>query len=330
MEAVFMIPIKKFYHWSKSVAKYFTHLAKPQASVLAGFSLGLALVRSCTLARIAEGLACLGKADTVERRLQRFLSNDKIDWQEGCKSLANWVLSSLVFSGQTLVLLVDETSLQEHLKVMAVSLAYRGRAIPLAWWCYPEEQYPMKQVKLIDTLLGWVAPYIPERCGVLVQADRGIGTSPGLLQLILKRGWHYLVRVILQGRKDSVTIRSLIERPGQQWSGWVKAFKKAGWQRCWAIAYWGPGSRGALALADGLGTDPRSLLWLAHVGRIGLSRLQVQWLELAAQSCLGPATCQSIVAGNGTGLRLDFEPGYPGRALGGGTPGGRPGQETAP
>ena len=29
------------------------------------------------------------------------------------------------------MLLVDETNLQDNLKVMAVSLAYRGRAIPL-------------------------------------------------------------------------------------------------------------------------------------------------------------------------------------------------------
>jgi hypothetical protein len=34
------------------------------------------------------------------------------------------------------VLLVDETSLQERLQVMAVSLASRYRAMPLAWWCY--------------------------------------------------------------------------------------------------------------------------------------------------------------------------------------------------
>jgi hypothetical protein len=189
----------------------------------------------------------VGKVDTLERRLQRFLGNAHVDWEAGCHNLAGWVLSSLIFAGQTLVLLVDETALAEHMKVMAVSLAYRGRAIPLAWWCYPQEHYPMTQVKLIDTLLGWVAPHISSRFRVLVQADRGIGTSPALLRAIQERHWHFLVRVqgsvhvLPEGQEKSVPLSSLVTRPGQQWSGWVKAFKKSGWQRCWAIAFWGHG-----------------------------------------------------------------------------------------
>ena len=248
---------KAIYHWFRKVAKAFPSLTKPESRVLALFSFGLARAQRCTLTKVAEQLESAGKVDTVERRLQRFLDNPKIDWQLGCQNLAGWVLSHLVFAGRTLVLLVDETALGEHLKVMAVSLAYRGRAIPLAWWCYPQDQYPMKQVKLIDTLLGWVAPHVRPGYEVLVQADRGLGTSPGLLQRIRERGWHFLVRVqgtvrvIPEGRRKSVPFRSLVQRPGQQWSGWVKAFKKAGWRRCWAIAYWGQGYQGPwLLLSD--------------------------------------------------------------------------------
>ncbi len=94
-----------------------------------------------------------------------------------------------------LVLLVDETSLQAHLKVMVVSLAYRGRALPLAWWCYRNEAWPMGQVPLTTTLLRQIAPHVPPACPVLVQADRGIGCSPGLLTAIEALGWYFLVRV---------------------------------------------------------------------------------------------------------------------------------------
>jgi Transposase DDE domain len=241
-----MNPIEVLYSWSKTIAKSFTFLSKPQAYVLAAFSLGIVQAGRCTLARVAERLFWMGKADTVERRLQRFLGNQKISLQDSCRGLAAWVLSSLVFGTGTLVLLVDETALGEHLKVMAVCLAYRGRAIPLAWWCYHQEQYPMKQIKLIDTLLGWVAPYVPADCKVLVQADRGIGTSPGLLRCIEQRGWHFLMRVqgtvrLRLSDGQIVTFRSRVERPGQQWSGQVEAFRKAGWRPCWAMAYWGKG-----------------------------------------------------------------------------------------
>jgi hypothetical protein len=237
---------KPLYHWIGNVSRAFENLSKPQARALALFSFGVAHARSCILPHVAEKLYWRGKADSVERWFQRFLSNSRIDWKVGCQNLAAWVLSSVVFGQNPLILLVDETSLADHLKVMVVSLAYRGRAIPLAWWCYPQDNYPMRQVALIDTLLGWVAPSIPKGYEVLVEADRGLGTSPGLLKCIQQRGWHFLVRVqgtvrlrLQDGQK--VTFRSRVSAPGQKWSGWVQAFAKAGWRRCWAIAYWGKG-----------------------------------------------------------------------------------------
>lgn len=243
-----MFSTKALYHWKQSVARRFCFLSKPQSSVLAFFSLGVTLARCCTLSRVAEMLWWLGKADTVERRLQRFVANPQIDWQEGCRCLAQWVLSHLICPRGLIVLLVDETTLGEHLKVMAVSLAYHGRAIPLAWWCYHQEHYPMRQLKLIDTLFDWVAPAIPPGCTVLVQADRGLSNSPGLLHRIEKRGWSYLVRAqralrVRRERGKEISLGQLITRPGQQWSGRVHVFKSAGWIACWALAYWGRGHK---------------------------------------------------------------------------------------
>src|SRR5919106_3119271 len=126
---------------------------------------------------------------------------------------------------------------------MAVSLAYRRRAIPLAWWCYHQEAWPLGQVALITTLLSWVAQGIPPDTPALVEADRGLGTSPKLLQEIQALGWYYLVRVqgqvhlrLAQGQEGSFA--SLVSRKGQSWQGPVQAFKKAGWLRCWAVGQW--------------------------------------------------------------------------------------------
>ena len=100
------------------------------------------------------------------------------------------------------MLLVDETSLQEHLKVMVVALAYRGKAIPLAWRCYRQDEWPAGQVQLITDLFRWVAEGVPEGKTVLVEADRGIGNSPQLLEAIEAMGWHYLLRVTKGGPSD--------------------------------------------------------------------------------------------------------------------------------
>jgi hypothetical protein len=111
---------------------------------------------------------------------------------------------------RVVVLLVDETSLQERLKVMAVSLAYRGRAIPPAW--------PMGQVAVIATLLQWGAAGIPPGCSGLVQADRGLGTSPTCCSP-LQRGpyeepwlslinWHDDTALVLDDHRIAVAFRT--------------------------------------------------------------------------------------------------------------------------
>jgi hypothetical protein len=238
------------YQWSKEVREHLAGFSRPQAFMLAALSLGVVLARCCGLRRAAEALFSLGKPDTVERRFQRFLSNEGIKLEAGCMGVSRWVLESLPAGlrqfGGLVTLLVDETSLNEHLKVMVVSLAYQGKAIPLAWWCYRQEAYPMSQVKLILTLLRWVAKGMPPGVAVLVEADRGIGTSPSLLAGIRKLGWHYLVRVqglvhllLKDGREVAMT--ELVHSPGECWEGEAQAFKKAGWIKCKAIAYWGKG-----------------------------------------------------------------------------------------
>ncbi len=228
--------------WSVAISSHFRHLSKPQARVLAIYSLGMALAKRCALAATAEALAVLGKPDTVERRLQRFLSNARVDWAAGSQALAAWVLEA--FSGPLVVLLVDETSLQDKLKVMSVCLAYRGRAIPVAWWCYRPDQWPKPQVALIGQLLQRLARVMPTGKTVLVQADRGIGCSPALLRRIQALGWFYLVRVQRQVRLRLADGRCVVfgqllpALGGRAWAGPVWAFKKAPWQSCWAVAYW--------------------------------------------------------------------------------------------
>jgi hypothetical protein len=245
-----MSPHKFILQWNKEVRKAFAHLSKPQAHMLAAFSLGVAHAKSCTLTKIAQSLFTLGNLPAVERRCQRFLSNAQVDWQAGSTALARWVLAQArPKRGKPLVLLVDETSLQEHLKVMVVALAYRGRAIPLAWWCYSQYEQPLAQVELIDALFEQIAPALPPGVPVQVQADRGIGCSPGLMAAVERRGWCYLFRVqesvhlaLADGRE--LSFGEWVPRPGRAcYAQPVRAFKKAGWRQCRALGYWKVGQK---------------------------------------------------------------------------------------
>jgi hypothetical protein len=222
--------------------------------MLGAFSLGLAWAESCVLAKIAKRLWFLGSLPAVERRLQRFLANARVDGHQGSCCLARWILplalpaASATAPEKPVVLLVDETALSDHLKIMVVALAYRGRALPLAWWCYPQEQYPLPQVELIDALLGQVAPAIPRGVHVLVEADRGLGCSPDLIGAVERRGWYFLfrvqhsVRLQLEGGRE-VSFGQMVPHPGRCWSREVQAFKKAGWSACRALGYWKVGQK---------------------------------------------------------------------------------------
>ena len=238
--------LKELYHWQASVRNAFGFLGCWQVLGLALYSYGVVLARQCAPSRVAEKLSLVGKADTVQRRLERFLENPRIDWQVCCQAWSKWVMSH--YRAERLILLVDETKLANHLSVMVVGVAYRGCCIPLAFWCYLPKAWPMKQVDLIVTLLGWVAPSIPSGIIPLVQADRGIGTSPDLLRAIERMGWYFEVRVQKNTRlrrqaEADCPLAALVTAAGQTWRGSGKVFKKAGWLEAEVLVVWGQAYR---------------------------------------------------------------------------------------
>ena len=93
--------------------------------------MGIAKAESRPLNAVARGLTFLGIPDTVETRLRSFISNPRIDMAESCANLARSVIRAPPRK-KPVVLLLDETSLQDRLKAMVVSVAYEGRAVPAA------------------------------------------------------------------------------------------------------------------------------------------------------------------------------------------------------
>jgi len=223
--------LEQIYTWSAQIAQHFVHLGAWQVLNLAMYSMGMMVARHCSPSRVSEKLGMMGKPTTVQRRLERFIANVRVDVRLSCQAWSRWLIGQ-VRDGRV-ILLVDETHLGQWLSVMVVGLAYRGCCIPLAWWCYHPQAWPMKQVDLIRELLTWVAAGIPEGCIPLVQADRGIGCSPNLVRVVKALGWHFLFRVQkstrFRTRNGKVHRLADLVKPGERWSGTGEVFKKAGW-----------------------------------------------------------------------------------------------------
>jgi len=230
------------YQWSETIRNYLG-LGHWQGLMLAGLSLGVIGSRSCTLSTVAEGLGCLGKADSVERRIQRWLSNERVVSQVVQERWVRWVVHSLGLSTGRLTLLVDESKLGEHLNLMMVGIAYRQRCVGLVWRCYQPQAWPLGQVALIEDLLKRVQRALPEAVEVVVEADRGIGTSPDLVEAVLKMGWHYLFRVqgtthFQNAQTPDGEVRSLITRGAPDLNLTGEVFKDAGWLKTHLCLIW--------------------------------------------------------------------------------------------
>ena len=223
--------LKIMYQLREEIATQMPSLNKWQRENLAMFALGVVKAEHCVQSKVARALRRVGKRASIERRMQRFMDNDHLSLENAQEEWSRWVLKA--WGGQEVILLVDETHLGENMRAMVVGIAYEGRCIPLAWQCYQAETYPEEgQVKLITQLLQRIKTNLPETICPLIQADRGIGTSPDLIREVMALGWRYLFRV--QGSSKMIEEDGRIYAlgqvigPGEVWEGSGTVFKKRG------------------------------------------------------------------------------------------------------
>ena len=221
------------YQWQQEVSSRFSSFTVWQRKRLAMFSLGVMLCEHCHRSRIARVLAGKVKAASLERQLHRCVSDKKWSPAQFTQDWTRWVVSSL--QEQEIVLLVDETGIGDRFRVMMVGVSYEGRCIQLAWRCYKaksREDYPIEgQVRMIATMLSQIKAVLPDDRTVLVQADRGIGTSPDLCKAVEKLGWHYLFRVLktVKIKTESGVVNPYSEvKKGGRWSASGSVFIKRG------------------------------------------------------------------------------------------------------
>src|SRR5512144_1947830 len=213
------------------------HLSKPQATVLALWSLGMALARSCALGAAASWLAAwLGRqANTVRQQLREFCyeapakrgsQRQALVVERRFAPLLAWVLRG--WEGSQLALALDATPLGQRFVVLAISVVYRGCAIPVAWAVLPAGQKQAWRPVWLR-LLRHLRPALPRSKLVIVLADRGL-YARWLFHRIARLGWHPLLRINQGGAFRPAgsplyrPLLSFVPRPGANWQGGGIAF----------------------------------------------------------------------------------------------------------
>lgn len=213
-----------------------------QAKALALLSWTMALAGSCCAGAIAPlAPATKAKPASVRRRMERLLANVRLDAVEAMLQLTRSLLGG--WGGRDLLLILDETPRQNHLRCMRLSVAYRKRTVTLLSICYPPNDPPEPMPRLLRRMLRRVAACVPPEASVTLLADRGL-CWPTLIRQCRRLRWHYLLR--LQGDTrvrlsdgSEKPASQLADRPGTRWSAQnVRVFKKARWLTANVVAVW--------------------------------------------------------------------------------------------
>jgi len=246
---------RAWYRWTDQVTSAFPHLSKPQATVLALWSFGMVLARSCALTSVAPFRARLlgQKRNTVQQRLREFYQEASaktgnrrraLDVTTCFAPLLRWLLRS--WTGRQLPRALDATTLGTRFVVLAISVVYRGTAIPIAWKLVPARAKPSWQEPWLELLRSFQG-VVPSDYQVVMLADRGLWAK-WLFEGIQALGWHPFLRINLGGSfrpsgwAKFRSLKGFAPQLGMRWSGRGTAFAtKTARLDCTLLAYWGEG-----------------------------------------------------------------------------------------
>jgi hypothetical protein len=214
-------------------------LSQPQATGLALWSVGMVLARSCALTAVAVFLAgwCHRQEQSVRQQWREFCDEVEAQRGEHRHALAlercfeprlGWGLSG--WQGPHVALARAATTLGPRFTGLAISVVYRGWAIPVAWTILLAN-VPHAWRRAWLRRLRPLRPAMPRAWTVIVLADRG-RYARWLFRRLVRLGWHPFVRLNRGGtcRPDPPATyrpwRSCVPHPGPCWRGPGTAFKR--------------------------------------------------------------------------------------------------------
>jgi DDE family transposase len=261
--------------WTAIIHARLPSLTKPQATVLALWSLGMVLARSCALTAVSAFLATWlhRKEDTVRQQLREFCyeatakrgtARQELVVETCFAPLLAWVVDQ--WEGTQLALALDATTLGTRFTVLALSVVYRGCAIPVAWTVLAATATHAWRREWLR-MLRQVRRAIPRAWTVIVLADRGL-YARWLFRRITRLGWHPFLRINPggtfrpQGHVRAVPLKTLVPEPGTTWQGTGIAFK--GRQRqlhCTLLACWEAGYKEPWLILTDLPPEASTACW---------------------------------------------------------------------
>lgn len=219
------MPINNLYHtWFQRIQKLRPNQRVTQIRNFTWLIVGIHQSRSVNLSKIAGKIPGAAKLVSFTRRLSRLLDNPAIQVRIWYKPIAQQWLETQASQGLQVKLIVDGTKVGFGHQLLMVALAYRKRAIPIAWtWVpYVKGHSPVRQQL---ALLAYVRQLLPRGIAVLLVGDREFGAVEVVRQLD-HWSWDYVFRIkgsthiCLARETEWKDFNSFIQKPSQSfWLG---------------------------------------------------------------------------------------------------------------
>lgn len=247
----------KFYHtWIQCIRELRPNQRITQIRNFALLLYGIYTSKSVMLSKVAGKIPGKAKLLSTFRRLERFLDNPAIRVRDWYAPIAKeWLAQQATVTGE-IHLIVDGTKVGFGHQLLMVSLAYRKRAIPIAWtWVKHVRGHSSGSTQI--ALLTYVKTLMPAGATVFLVGDTEFGPVKVLKEL-QKWHWFYALRqkadtgVWSATDQQWKTFGSFIQKAGQTvWLG-SKEFSQAHIYTVNLLAYWKTGEKEPWLLATNL------------------------------------------------------------------------------
>jgi hypothetical protein len=275
--------------WAALLRPRFPMLSAPQVFGLALWSIGIVLARAASLHAVVLALACWlpWNALSLRKRLQEWYLEaaakkgsgtghtgwHRRDWDPRTTSayLFRWILED--WPNRQLVLALDPTTISDRFTVLAISVLYRGCAVPVTWTVLPGNE-PGGWEPHWERMLRELAALMEPGWQVLVLTDRGM-YSPRLFGGLVRLGWHPFLRIRAQGFYRPLGSRkwldlSRLRLPKDRTRAWsAEVFKnKEGRLKCTLVGYAGEGHAEPWLIVTDLAPEVAQASWYGLRGWI--------------------------------------------------------------
>lgn len=244
---------------------------------LASLVLGVVASEQCGLRGAAGELGAMGlrpaQDASTARRLRRTLADARLDdgagYGRALRAVVDWAPDAPV------VLALDESTTPGGMRVLRLSLAYRGGCVPVAWSVWAgQAKLPRGYWRHIDAVLDQAQALVPPDLPVVVLADRAYDV-PAVVDRLAARGWDWIIRVKARSKlvwrgADGLeqplreVVGAALGQPGDRLQATGETFKKARWRAVKLVGEWGRGYGEPLVVLTSLA--PEGAL-LARYGR---------------------------------------------------------------